>query len=304
MIGKRTVLKISEQDATDYEDYWKQRAQSGQVTSNYANKQVRYVRQMVDAHFEDIRLAKSKRVNFFKGLGVKKLAYDTTDEDKKKLPLPEDWVCERLIGDRVLEGCNQQASDIAIVTAICGCRASEVYDLPEEDIHLDAPIPHIVLRVVLEGEDKRELKLQSTSREVVLQGPALEAMRRHPKGFTRYRGKASYSGDVNNFLRDNNLFPSLPEGTTGRYVISGLRHSFDERMDKALMTNEERAQLMGHSIGKLRGRPVYGAKLELIMRSLLQELVGIEGDGWKPRPRAEVREEINRLIEAAGYRLR
>lgn len=304
VIGKRTVLKISEQDATDYEDYWKQRAQSGQVTSNYANKQVRYVRQMVDAHFEDIRLAKSKRVNFFKGLGVKKLAYDTTDEDKKKLPLPEDWVCERLIGDRVLEGCNQQASDIAIVTAICGCRASEVYDLPEEDIHLDAPIPHIVLRVVLEGEDKRELKLQSTSREVVLQGPALEAMRRHPKGFTRYRGKASYSGDVNNFLRDNNLFPSLPEGTTGRYVISGLRHSFDERMDKALMTNEERAQLMGHSIGKLRGRPVYGAKLELIMRSLLQELVGIEGDGWKPRPRAEVREEINRLIEAAGYRLR
>jgi integrase len=109
---------------------------------------------------------------------------------------------------------------------------------------------------------------------------------------------------VNNFLRDNNLFPSLPEGTTGRYVISGLRHSFDERMDKALMTNEERAQLMGHSISKLRGRPVYGAKLNLIMRSLLQELVGIEGDGWKPRPRAEVREEINRLIEAAGYRLR
>jgi hypothetical protein len=161
-----------------------------------------------------------------------------------------------------------------------------------------------MLRVVLEGEDKRELKMQSTSRAIVLQGPALEAMRRHPKGFTKYRGKASYSGDVNNYLRNNKLFPSLPEETTDRYVISGLRHSFEDRMDKASMTNEERAQLMGHSISKLRGRPVYGAKLELIMRSLLQELVGIEGDGWKPRPRAEIREEIDRLLEEAGYRLR
>lgn len=303
-IGERTVLKISYQDATDYEDFWKKRAHAGQVTSNYANKQIRYVRQMIDAHFEDIRLTKDKRVNVFRGMSVEKLAYDPSDNERKKLPLPEKWVCERLIGDRALEGLNQEASDIAIIAAICGCRASEIYDLPEEDIHLDAPIPHIMLRVVLEGENKRELKRQSTSRAVVLQGPALEAMRRHPKGFTRYRGKASYSGDVNNFLRDNNLFPPLPEGKTGRYVISGLRHSFEDRMDAALMSNEERAQLMGHAISKLRGRPVYGAELELPLRALLQELVGIEGDGWKPRPRAVIRKEIDKLREAAGHRLR
>ena len=303
VIGERTVLRISEQDATDYEDFWKKRAQSGQVTSNYANKQIRYVRQMVDAHFCEIRLAKSKRVNIFKGLGVKKLAYEPSDNDRRKLPLPEKWVCGSLIGNRVLEGLNQEASDIAVIAAICGCRASEIYDLPEEDIHLDDPIPHIMLRVVLEGDSKRELKRQSTSRAVVLQGPALEAMRRHPKGFIKYRGKASYSGDVNKFLRDNNLFPPLPVGKTGRYVISGLRHSFEDRMDSARMSNEERAQLMGHAISKLRGRPVYGAELELPLRALLQELVGIEGDGWKPRPRAVVRAEIDRLRAAAGHRV-
>ena len=198
-------------------------------------------------------------------------------------------MCGRLIGDRVLEGLNQEASDIAIIAPICGCRATEIYDLPEEDIHLDDSIPHIMLRVVLEGEGKRELKRQSTSRAVVLQGPALEAMRRHPRGFIRYRGKAAFSGDVNNFLRDNNLFPPLPEGKTGRYVISGLRHSFEDRMDAAQMSNEERAQLMGHAISKLIGRPVYGAEMELPLRALLQELVGIEGDDWKPRPRAVVR---------------
>ncbi|MEQ8490278.1 MAG: hypothetical protein RID15_18320 [Marinovum algicola] len=303
VIGKRTVLKISEQDATDYEDFWKKRAKSGQVTTNYANKQVRYVRQMINAHFDDIRLAKSKRVNFFEGLGVAKLSYDPSDDERKKLPLPEKWICGRLIGDRVLEGLNQQASDISIIAAICGCRASEIYDIPEEDIHLDAPIPHIMLRVVLEGEDRRELKRGSTSRAVVLLGPALAAMRRHPRGFARYRGKASFSGEVNGYLRDNGLFPPLPQGTSGRYVISGLRHSFEDRMDAAELSNEERAHLMGHSIGKLRGRPVYGSDLELRVRALLQELVGIEGDGWKPRPRKAIRAELDRLREEAGFRL-
>ena len=300
VIGERTVLIIPEQDVTDYEDFWKKRAQSGQVTSNYANKQIRYVRQMIDAHFDDIRLAKSKRVNVFKGLGVKKLAYDPSDNDRRKLPLPEKWVCGRLIGDRVLEGLNQEASDIAIIAAICGCRASEIYDLPEEDIHLDDPIPHIMLRVVLEGEGKRELKRQSSGR-ASRAGPGGNAPA--PRGFIRYRGKAAFSGDVNNFLRDNNLFPPLPGGKTGRYVISGLRHSFEDRMDAAQMSNEERAQLMGHAISKLIGRPVYGAEMELPLRALLQELVGIEGDDWKPRPRAVVREEIDKLREAAGHRL-
>ena len=64
-IGTRTILTISEQDAADYEDFWKKRAKTGEVTTNYANKQVRYVRQMIDAHFDDIRLPKSKRINAF-----------------------------------------------------------------------------------------------------------------------------------------------------------------------------------------------------------------------------------------------
>lgn len=74
-------------------------------------------------------------------------------------------------------------------------------------------------------------------------------------------------------------------------------------MDAAELSNEERAHLMGHSIGKLRGRPVYGSDLELRVRALLQELVGIEGDGWKPRPRKAIRAELDRLREEAGFRL-
>lgn len=303
-IGMRTILTISEQDAADYEDFWKRRARTGEVTTNYGNKQIRYVRQMIDAHYDDIRLPKSKRTNVFKGMRVEKLSYDPSDDERKKLVLPEKWVRQSLIRDRVLEGLNQEASDIAIIAAICGCRASEIYDLPEEDIHLEDPIPHIMLRVVLEGENRRELKRQSAARAIVLLGPALEAMRRYPMGFAKYRGKASYSGAVNGFLRENGLFPSLPDGQTGRYVISGTRHTFEDRMKKAGLPNEERAYLMGHSIGRVRGRPVYGSELDLRTRALLQEIVGIEGDGWEPRPRAELWAKIDQLLEEEGHRLR
>ena len=302
-IGKRTVLTISEQDAVDYKDFWKKRASEG-VSSNYANKQIRYVRQMIDAHFEDIRLPMSKRINVFHQMGVEKIAYEQADEERKKLSLPERWIRDRLVRDRILEGLDQEASDIAIIAAICGCRASEVYDLPEADIHLDHPIPHLMLRVVLEGPNRRQLKGPSSKRTVILLGPALEAMRRHPQGFAKYRGKATYSSYVNGFLRDNCLFPPVPEGEDRRYVISGTRHSFEDRMIKARMPNEERAYLMGHSIGRVRGRPVYGSGLDMRVRALLQEMITFETQHWKPRSVDHLWEEIDKVFEADGYRLK
>jgi integrase len=302
-IGTRTILTISEQDAADYEDFWKKRAKTGEVTTNYANKQVRYVRQMIDAHFDDIRLPKSKRINVFKGMRVEKLPHEDDDE-RKKLAMPERWIRDRLVRDRILEGLDQEASDIAIIAAICGCRASEVYDLPEADIHLDHPIPHLMLRVVQDGPYRRQLKGPSSKRTVVLLGAALEAMLRHPQGFTKYRGKATYSGKVNGFLRDNDLFPPIPKGKDGRYVISGTRHSFEDRMIKARIPNEERAYLMGHSIGRVRGRPVYGSDLDIRVRALLQEMITFETQDWKPRPVDQLWEEIDRLFEADGYRLK
>jgi hypothetical protein len=303
-IGKRTILMISEQDATDYEAHWKGLVQSTGVSTNYANKQIRYVRQMIDAHFGDIRMPKSKRNNVFQGMRVEKLAYYPADNERKKLPLPEAWIRNRLIKDRVLDPLEQEASDIAIISAIGGCRASEIYDVPPSDIHLDHPIPHISFRIVLDGPDRRELKNKASTRLLVLQGPALEAMRRNPTGFPGNRGKARFSGPVNKFLRENDLFPPVPEGEEGHYVISGTRHSFEDRMKAAKMDNEERAFLMGHSIGRVRGRPVYGSELDLPIRALLQEMVAIEGDGWSPRPIADLWAEIDRLLEEKGHRIR
>lgn len=301
-IGSRTILSISEQDAVDYEDFWRKRARSNEVSANYANKQIRYVRQMVDAHFNDIRLPKSRRCNPFQNMKVTQLSYDQAGEERKKLPLPEKWVHERLIRDRALEGFNPQASDIAIVAAVCGCRFSEIYDLPPEDIHLDHEIPHFRIRFLIDGPDRREIKNSPSTRMVALLGPALEAMRRNPLGFPQYRGKASFSGGVNGYLRDNAIFPSLPEGVSGRYVISGMRHSFEDRLRAAKVDNEERAFLMGHSVGKVRGRPVYGSDLDLPIRALLQEMVTFETPSWQSRPIVDLWGEIDRILERGGFR--
>jgi len=300
VIGERTIMTISEQDATDYWEFWKKRARED-VTPNYANKQIRYVRQMIDAHFEDIRMPVSKRVNPFERMSVSKNAYDSADNERAKLALPESWIRNQLVGGKILEPFNQEASDIAIVAAVCGCRASEIYDLPAEDIHLDHPIPHLRVRIVVDGPDAREIKGASSKREIVLLGPALDAMRRHPTGFPRYRGKASYSGNVNNFLRDNGLFPKLPEGNDGKFVISGTRHSFEDRMIAAKIGNEERAFMMGHSIGKVRGRPVYGSSLSLPLRALFQEMITYPSETWEPRPRTLLWAEIDRLLEEEGH---
>ena len=301
VIGERTVFAITSQDATDYEDFWMKRAASGEVTANYANKQIRYVRQMIDAHFADIRLPKEKRKNPFFGMRVEKIAYDEVNNDRKRMALPNTWIKKRLIGEKVLEGLNQEASDIAIVSAVCGCRASEIYDLPPEDIFLDHEIPHISLRIVLDGPDRRELKGQASTRKVVLLGAALEAMKRHPEGFSGYRGKANYSGPVNKYLRDNSLFPDVPADESRHHVISGLRHSFEDRMINAGIANEERAYLMGHSIGRVRGRPVYGTALDLPFRALFQEMVSFGGEGWSPRPVDVLQAEVDRLMKERGH---
>lgn len=258
---------------------------------------------MLDAHFEDIRLPRSKRVNPLEGARITATAYEKSDEVRKKLPLPEKWIRKRLIKDAVLADFCPQTSDIAIIAAVCGCRLSEIYDLPASDIHIDHEVPHIMLRTEHDGADKRQLKNGSSTRPVVLLGDALDAMKRNPTGFPRYRGKATFSAQVNKFLREKNLFPTLPENSDQKYVLSGIRHSFEDRMVAAKIGNEERAFLMGHSIGKVRGRPVYGSGLDLPSRALLQEMVAFDTPNWIARPIPELWSELNRLLEENGHKI-
>jgi integrase len=258
---------------------------------------------MIDGCYSILGVPKSQQSNPFADLKIEKFRYDTAEHGTTKLPLPVAWIRRTIIDESKMPGLNGQARDITIIAADSGTRQSEIYDLPETDIFLDHDIPHIQLRVVTEGGQKRQIKDLTSTRPVVLLGASLEAMRRNPRGFPQYRSKASYSATVNNYLRDNNLFPALPEAATGKYTISGTRHTLEDRMKHVCMDNEERAYLMGHSIAKIRDRPVYGSAPDLRLRALYQEMIAFPTPSWQPRPVAELRRQISHLATEKGFRV-
>ena len=301
IVGDKPVLEITEGDAMAFRGHWKKRVAAGEITLDHAVKRLRFVSQLVEAYFERFDVPPSARRNPFAGL---RLEQANVKADRKKLAFPVEWIQRRIIGGEGLEGLNREARDITLVAAACGTRQSEIYDLPPEHIRLNDPIPHLLLQPVLDGDYKTQVKNEASVRPVVLLGEALAAMRRNPNGFPRYRGKATYSATVNNYLRDNDLLPAVPPGETGRYSISSIRHTYEDRMTHAKLSNEERAYMMGHSIGCVRGRPVYGSAPDLRMRALYQEMVAFPTEDWSPRPIAELRNEVDRLATELGFRAR
>lgn len=144
--------------------------------------------------------------------------------DGQKLEIPLENL-QRIIAPRALAGMNEEARDIVYVLIETGARQSEITDLPPTSIHLDAEIPHIEIKKE-RGEFARNIKNRAAKRKIPLVGIALEAMCRHPHGFSRYRGKGTFSAAANAFLHENDL---LPEEIT----MGGSRHSYETRMDVA-----------------------------------------------------------------------
>jgi integrase len=139
-----------------------------------------------------------------------------------------------------------------------GCRPSEICGLMADDIRLSDNIPHIKIR----SNDARALKNQSAQRDMPLVGIALDAMRRHPEGFARYRGKDKFSDTVNKYLRKNGLLESA-----GHSAYS-LRHSFEDRMLALNLPDRLAAELMGHALKRERygAGPSLAQKADVVVR--------------------------------------
>lgn len=302
-VGDKPVAKITKQDALDYRRYWQDRVEGQDraegekpVVAEYANKHFGYMRTMVDAFYRDLRI--DDYSNPFEGISVKRGSHERKKKDNRKLELPPKWIKDVLLASEKLEKLNDEARDILFVCAETGCRHSEVFDLPESAIHLQAPIPYISIRVEdSEPGQKRDVKTAASIRDVPLVGHALEAMQRHPKGFPRYRGNANFYATVQKFFRDHELLPSSD------HSLGGLRHSFETRMRRAGIHNEERAFMMGHSMRKLRGREFYGDETSLALRALYAEMVAFPTESWKPRTTSEIKAQIDQLLRDEGFRV-
>jgi len=295
--------EITEDDARRYYNHWQARVNSGSISDDQAIKRLRYLRQMIDEFHDLAGTLPSQIFNPVAAFRIKPSPKkDKASNEGGKPALPVGWVRD-LASGKLTAGLEvDERVDVGIVIAETGCRQTEIVHIPPEDIVLDHPIPHLRIRYVEDGEHVRDIKNFASIRLVPLLGAALEAMRRHPDGFPRYRAKGSFSGDINNFMRDNGLFPARPEGGKS-YTFGGTRHTWEERGRAAGMTNEDRAFLLGHSVGKLRGRPVYGDGPELKIRALYAELVAFPTETWQPRTHAEVWSLIEAEFKAQGYRV-
>ncbi|MFD0911047.1 DUF6538 domain-containing protein [Ruegeria arenilitoris] len=295
VVSNKPITKISSADASNYRRDWEKRVANQEVTTQYANKHFGYLRMLVDAYYESLKVDEFE--NPFENIRIKGEAnWEKAKDPTKKAGFSPHWIEQNIINGSKLEGLNEEARDILIVCAETGCRQTEIFDLPPSAIKLAANVPHILIRVE-DGEHQREIKNKASRRSVPLVGAALAAMKRHPNGFPRYRGKESFSAAVSKYFAENNLFP------TAKHQVSSLRHSFESRMRRAGLSNEERGNMMGHSMKSIRGREVYGDETSLRIRALFAELVSFETPYWKPRNPDEVYDEIDKILLADGFKL-
>ncbi len=164
-------------------------------------------------------------------------------------PFSSDWIRDRLLAKGALDGLNPEARAILLICMNTGARPSEVATLTPARLALNANVPHIQIRA-----DGRVVKTKRAMRDIPLVGVALEAARKFPDGFPRYRETpSSLSAAQLNFLRNNGLMES------DDHVVYSLRHAFEDRMLKANFPERVKADLMGHDIDRER----YGAGLSL-----------------------------------------
>jgi len=261
-IGKdRPVAELTREDAISHRKLWERRVKEKRISVQTANKDFTYMSSMLKRFFTSVDVEDPPKP--YAGVSLT----DKFEKKNRKKELPVSWIKEKILAPGALDGLNEQARDILLISIETGCRQSEISNLPSDHIFLDVDHPHFVLENV---EGVREVKNMASHRAVPLVGIALEAMRRHPEGFPRYRGSSNYSATVNKFLRERGLFPGVD------YTIGGTRHTFETRMKDAKIANDDRAEMMGHSVESARNRELYGDTMPLWKRTEIAELIAFK----------------------------
>jgi integrase len=246
VVGDKPVTEITEADGLEYVDWWRARVVSGESNAKTANRDIGQLSRML----KDVRIRRRyKYPDIFKDLRLR------GETEKSRIPFENDIIRTRFLGG-ALDGLNEEARMVLFVMVETGLRPSEIVNLQEHTIHLDAPIPYVEIL-----PDGRQLKTEDSKREIPLVGVALEAMKLKPQGFPRYRDRSSsMSGALNKYLKENDLRP------TSDHTVYSLRHSFKDRLVAAEAPDSLIDSLMGHRSGK----PKYGKgpTLELKLKFL------------------------------------
>jgi len=243
LVGDKALHELTREDALAFARYWEDRVITDKLNPNTGNKNISKIGGMVRAVSNRHTL---KLDNIFAGTRMARV------EDKSRPPFKSEFIRDVILAKGKLDGLNDEARDFVYVMLETGARPSEIVNLTKARIRLDAEIPHIAV-----GGEDRDTKTKHSKRDIPLVGLALEAMRRHPKGFPRYFDDAdSLSEDLMNHFRENGLLP------TAEHAVYSFRHSYKDRLKSVEAPEELIDELMGHKIKKPKYGDGYGLALK------------------------------------------
>ncbi|WP_017932542.1 site-specific integrase [Robiginitomaculum antarcticum] len=241
VVGDLPMNKINRDHARKYYNWWAARVApkdgSKPLTTNSANRDLGNIRKLYREFWE--YEGDENRDNPFRKLGFAK-------QPSKDVPcFSDEFVRTRFLEPGIFDGLNAEATLIVYAMIETGCRPSELSNIVPENIKLDAEVPYIQIRSRLD----RQLKAVASSRDIPLVGCALEAFKRAPNGFPRYRNKGNVmSKAIMDGLRVRGL------QVTPDHRLYSLRHSFEKRMLEAGLDYGLQCLLVGHK----NSRPSYG----------------------------------------------
>lgn len=254
-MGDLPIREITRDHALQYHRWWLSRmapkpgAKAKPFSANTVNRHIGNMRTMYQRYFSHI--GDEDRPNPFRSLYVKQ----KTQKDVP--PFSEVWVRTKILRPGALLGLRPEIQLITYLLIETGCRPSEIINLQPDDIRANDPIPYISIRARTAGEKKREVKTDTSERDIPLVGVALEAARRAPLGFPHYFDRNELvSANVLKAFRNRGLFE------TDAHVVYSFRHAFEKRMQEANIDFGLRCLLMGHK----SKRPEYGDGGELAYR--------------------------------------
>ena len=243
-VGDKALHQLTRENALNYADWWEERCVSEGIGAGTANKNISHIGGMIRAVNKRLRLGLD---DVFAGTRIE------GGRDGQRAPFPVEFIRDVILAPGALDGLNGEAHDVVYVLMETGCRPSEVVNLTQSRIILDAPIPYI--RIEAEG---RVLKTDHSERDIPLVGMALDAMKRHPEGFPRYFDKSTnLSAVLMKHFRKQELLPSP------KHAVYSFRHSFKDRLKAVSAPEELIDEMMGHAIGKPKYGDGYGLQIKL-----------------------------------------
>lgn len=236
VVGDKPLADVERGDILKYRAWWLARVENDGIAASTVNKQLMYIRELMQA----VAISNEIDTDFdilFAKIRLKEL-------EQSRPSFEASYVQNVLLAQGNLSGLNTEARLLIFAMADTGARESELVGLGDEDIFLDANIPHIWIR----AKENQSLKTVTSERKIPLVGASLYAFKQLSSGFSHYKNADTASTTINKYLRANNLKP------TPAHSLYSLRHTFKDRLRDAEAPEEVIDELMGHK----KSGPKYG----------------------------------------------